>query len=114
MEQLLSPLGQAKENPPLVHWIIHPPQESLLDSAIHEFYRAVVFEQQPIRYRGDRGRRAIRHAENSKQELILLCTQSDLLRRLLAEVQEAAHLEAELRQSLQLGSSQLLRCAGML
>ncbi len=81
--------------------IRHPPasrDKSLAHRPVNQLDRAVMLQLQPLREIADRRAFPLREALQGEHQLVLLRFQSRRVSRLLAEMDEAPDLKAELRQ----------------
>ncbi len=79
--------------------------------AIYQFHGAVVADLHAIGQFADSWTNPGRHALDRQHELVLAALQPRLFYRLLAEMEEAADLVAELRQRLVIRQGELLHAA---
>jgi hypothetical protein len=110
-EYLLAFRGEGKQDFAAITLRARAMDKSSALEAVHEFDSAVMANLHAVCQFADPGPHTGRHALDSQQQLILAAFQASLLHYLLAEVEKAANLVAELRQRLVVGQGELLHAA---
>ena len=82
----------------LVHAIFRSRKETFSLGSIYKFNRAIVFQPQAFGRVGNGDSPPLGSSRDLQEKLMLLWMQAHFLRSAFAEVQEAAQLEAKLRQ----------------